>query len=135
MDSINAHWAFSRAPYGETWRRKRKLMHGHIHQGVVDRYHPIQVASARRLARSILVTHNDPESLPQLVRLTFGQTVIKAMYGIDVDGYNNKYISLPEKVLALISEAGAPGRFLVDFIPPCELCNARSRVVFSPNFQ
>jgi cytochrome P450 len=114
-------WAFSLAPYGEVWRRKRKLMHAHMHQGVVDRYHPIQVASARRLARDILITEAKPESISRAVCLNFGQTIVKTMYGIEVEGHQSEYITLAEEVTARINEAAVPGRFLIDFIPARKL--------------
>jgi cobalamin biosynthesis Co2+ chelatase CbiK len=113
-------WALPLHPYDESWRRKRKLLHSHVHQGAVDRYYPIQVASARRLARDIIAVDTTPEALSQLVRLNFVQTMIKAVYAIEVDSYDNEHISLSEKMLKDFSEAGIPGRFLVDFIPARE---------------
>jgi cytochrome P450 len=104
-------------PYGDLWRRKRKLMHSHIHQGVVDRYHPLQIASARRLAREILVATQNEDILPQAIRLNFSQIIIKAVYGLDVDSYESDYVSLPEKWLEISAQITTPGQFLVDVLP------------------
>lgn len=110
-------WSFVVLPYGELWRRKRKLMHTHVHQGVSDQFHPIQTACARRFVRDILAEKSDKEALPQAVRLNFAQMIIKVVYGIDVENYQSEYIALPEKVIADFSQVCTPGRFLVDFIP------------------
>jgi hypothetical protein len=119
MGRMKLQWALTLLPYGELWRRKRKLMHTHVHQGVVDRFQPIQVTYARRFARDILAGSTDSEALPRAVRLNFAQTIIKMVYGLDVNSYESEYVALPEKVMEKFSEAFIPGRFLVDLIPIC----------------
>jgi cytochrome P450 len=107
-------------PYGETWRRKRKLMHAHVHQGVVHRYEPIQLATARRLARELLAARTGHENLEPIVRLNLGQTIIKAVYGLDVESADSEYISLPERVLEFgnaVINAGSV--FMIDVFPFC----------------
>jgi cytochrome P450 len=120
MNRLKLDWSFVVLPYGEAWRRKRKLMHAHIRSDALPRYTPTQTAAARRLARDILATPPEPDALYRAVRLNFGQAILKAMYGIDVDSGESDYITLPEKVLADFNEAGIPGRFMVDMIPACE---------------
>lgn len=110
-------WLMSMQPYGDIWRRGRKLMHAHVHQGVAPQYHVVQVDSARRFAQEILTTKTDKEALSLAVRSNFGRSIIKMVYGITVKPGKSEYISLPETVLENISEGATPGRFLVDFIP------------------
>jgi hypothetical protein len=112
-------WNFGLLPYGELWRRKRKLMHAHFHPGVADRYHSVQLASVRRFAQNILVTKNEKEDLLPVVRLSFAQMFFKAVYGIDVDSYKSEYISLPEQLAKNVDKAITPGRFIVDVLPIC----------------
>jgi hypothetical protein len=121
MFRMKLEWAFSLLPYGELWRRKRKLLHTHVHQGVVDRYHPVQVASARRFVKDILAGSTSDEALHQAIRLNFAQTIIKMAYGLDVDSYDSPYVALPEEVMQNFNEAFVPGRFLVDVVPICAL--------------
>jgi hypothetical protein len=99
------------------WRRKRKLMHSHIHQGVADRYHLIQIASARRFARDVLVAGPGEETLVHLVRFNFGQTIIKMVYGIEVESPESEYISLPEEVNQITVRVLTVGQFFVDIFP------------------
>jgi cytochrome P450 len=117
---MNLKWLLSMMPYGETWRRGRKLLHSQVHPGVSPKYHPVQLRAARRFARDILNAKQDKEVLPHMVRTNFGQTIIKMVYGIDAKDGESEYISLPEKVLDNINEGGLPGRFLVDFLPICQ---------------
>jgi cytochrome P450 len=122
-------------PYGDAWRRKRKMLHAHVHQGVIARYRPIQVASARRLARDILKVDADKEALPRAIRLNFGQTIMEAVYGIEVNDPESEFISLPEKVLDAFSVAFTPGRFLVDYFPFCECGTHWRDIILRRNHQ
>jgi hypothetical protein len=99
-------WLLSMQPYGELWRRGRKLLHGHVHQGVTPQYQPVQLESARRFIREILLAKTDKDALPHAIKSNFGRSIIRMVYGID-----------PNQVLENISEASTPGRFLVDFLP------------------
>jgi cytochrome P450 len=110
-------WLLSMQPYGELWRRGRKLLHGHVHQGVTPQYQPVQLESARRFIREILLAKTDKEALPHAIKSNFGRSIIRIVYGIDANSDDSEYISLPNQVLENISEASTPGRFLVDFLP------------------
>jgi cytochrome P450 len=110
-------WSFVVLPYGALWCRRRKLMHTHVDQGVVNRYYPIMTTLARRFARDILIAQHEGHVLTQAVRLNFAQMIVKAVYGIHVESYESEYISLPEKVMENASEVVTPGRFWVDFLP------------------
>jgi hypothetical protein len=114
---MKLEWSFVVLPYGELWRRKRKLMHSHVQQSVAHRYHPVQMNSARRLVHDLLAGGTDNGALPRAIRLNFAQMVIKTVYGIDVDSYESEYVALPEQVNADFSEVAIPGRFLVDVLP------------------
>jgi cytochrome P450 len=121
MDRMKLDWSFTVLPYGELWRRKRKLMHAHVHQGVIERFYPIQVASARQFVKDLLAGDTEKEALPRAVRLNFAQMITKAVYGIHVDSYESDYLALPEKVMEDFTEVTVPGRFLIDLIPICKL--------------
>jgi hypothetical protein len=109
-------WQLSMLPYGETWRRGRKLLHAHVHPGVSPKYHSVQLDAARRFARDILISQQDSEMLHYMIHANVGQTIVKLVYGIDVVDNDSEYISLAEKVVSYIDESVIPGRFLVEFL-------------------
>jgi cytochrome P450 len=117
---MNFDWAITVLPYGDMWRRKRKLVTAHIHAGVAARYHPVQLASARRFARDILAVGKGTEPLRPAVSLFLGQVIIKAVYGIDVKHVGSEYITYPERIVEGFSIACTPGRFMIDFLPFCQ---------------
>jgi hypothetical protein len=110
-------WLLAMQPYGDLWRQGRKLLHGHVHQGVAPQYHPVQIESARRFIREILLLETDKEALPHAIQSNFGRSIIKMVYGIDAKGDDSEYTAIPKRVNENVCEAGAPGRFLVDLLP------------------
>lgn len=103
--------------YGERWRRGRKLLHTHFHVGAAPSLWPAQLKGARRLVVDLLASDRSPTALPHQVRLNFAQIITKIVYGIDIQGEDDEYIGITEKVLEAITVGQLPGRFLVDYIP------------------
>jgi hypothetical protein len=90
-----------------------------VHSSAATTYQPVQLASARALVVDLLRAKLNMNILPTMVRTNFGKTTIKMVYGIDVKNGEDEYISMPEKVLHVLSEAAIPGRFFVDLFPIC----------------
>jgi cytochrome P450 len=112
-------WLLSALPYGERWRRGRKLLHSHLHSSAVPAYQHIQLSSARSFVLDLLRTKHDKDVLLGMVRENFGASIIRMTYGIDVKNGEDEYIAVPETILHAISEVAVPGRFYVDLIPIC----------------
>jgi hypothetical protein len=68
------------------------------------------------LARDIII-EKDKKALPNAAKASFGRSIIKMVYGIDVANSHSEYISFPQKVLGDIDDAVTLGRLLVDFFP------------------
>jgi cytochrome P450 len=113
-------WMLTLLPYGDHWRRSRKLLHTHMHPGIMPKYHSVQLAAARRFARDILDAKQDDDVLHRMIHTSIGQTIIKVVYGIDLNETDSEYVSLTEKLVDNFNEATLPGRFLVDFLPVCK---------------
>jgi hypothetical protein len=122
-------WILAFMPYGDQWRQGRKLLHAHVHAGAAVNYEPIQLLSARRFVRDLLVSEKTRPAdklsdsakavLPRMVRANFALNAVRMIYGIDVrdSEAEARYVDVPEGVIRMGNEAGIPGRFLVDFFP------------------
>ncbi|KAF8871009.1 cytochrome P450 [Infundibulicybe gibba] len=105
---------FSLLPYGARWRRHRRLFHEHFHMNVVSKYFPIQSQETRRLLLALL---KSPKGFRDHIRHAFASTIMNVTYGIKVKERNDPYLEAVEEAVKGIIIAGAPGAFLVDFMP------------------
>ncbi|KAF9458364.1 cytochrome P450 [Collybia nuda] len=105
---------FGFLPYGSWWRRHRRAFHQHFHGGVVHKYYPVQLAEGHALLRRLLVT---PENFMHHIRQAFGAMIMDITYGIKVSDSDDPYLTIAEEALHGMSQAGVPGRFLIDVLP------------------
>jgi hypothetical protein len=112
-------WVLAGIPYGERWRKTRKVLHQQLHAGVSPQYQPLQLKGAREFCEQLLEAMPAPEVLPALVRSSFGTTIVQMVYGIDIknEAARQEYIDNADNALAAANLAFIPGRFLVDFFP------------------
>ncbi|OBZ72885.1 O-methylsterigmatocystin oxidoreductase [Grifola frondosa] len=116
MASLSTGWDWNMGfiPYGQWWRRTRRAFHQHFHQGVVDKYQPVQLRESRRFIQNVL---RDPNGLVHHIRFAFGATILKIAYGIEIPESDEKYTVMAEKALEGLSQGLTPGSYLVEFIP------------------
>lgn len=115
FNSMHLDWIFTLLPYGNRWRAERRIMHQHINSGAVSRYSDVQLERAHLLAKELVA---DPAHLEDRLRASFGGTVMRVFYGLEVKEKNDPYIKIAEEVMAYANLAVVPGRFLVDLIDP-----------------
>ena len=53
---MNSRIAMSLMPYGQWWRKHRRLFHEYFHRSAVTKYQPIQRQEAQAFLRRLLVT-------------------------------------------------------------------------------
>lgn len=112
-------WLLSMMGYGERWRQGRRLLHAHVHVGTMPEYDPMQLQRAHVFARQLMKT---PDHLQERARESFGGTVMKLVYGIDIKDKDDPYVYAAESVLHSLDDAAIPGKFLVDLLPWSECC-------------
>jgi cytochrome P450 len=121
VHSMKFDWSFIVLPYGDVWRRKRKILSSYMSSAASPQFHPVQATCARRFAQDILTADMSPKGLYPAVSLYLGQLHIKAVYGIDVEDEQSPWIQLPQQVVTNFTITTVPGRFLIDLFPLCEL--------------
>ncbi|KAG6895218.1 hypothetical protein C0992_002520 [Termitomyces sp. T32_za158] len=109
-------WGYNLAfmPYGESWRRSRRLLHQELHPAAVIRFQPHVLKATRGLLRRLMVSSDD--LMGELLQMA-GETVMLVGYGISVDSKDDPYITTAEKGVHGFQVAIMPGAFLVDSIP------------------
>ncbi|KAF9443998.1 cytochrome P450 [Macrolepiota fuliginosa MF-IS2] len=109
-------WDFNFAlmRYGPWWRRNRRMFHQYFNMNEVHKYDDIQRAETHVFLQRLL---DSPEEFIHHIRHAIGAVVLKITYGISVQEENDPYIHNAEEAFIGATEAGVPGRFLVELIP------------------
>lgn len=127
-------------PYGDRFRRYRRFFHKLIGSGAaMKQFHPIEEVEARRFIRQVL---EDPNKLSAHIRRycyysksrsiyahwhtsrTVGATILRITYGYEAQEFKDPFVQLADQATEQFSLATAPGGFLVDLIPACELIHS-----------
>ncbi|KAL4242020.1 cytochrome P450 family protein [Abortiporus biennis] len=115
MDELlGMDYMFALTEYSLQWRRHRKLFHEYFNSVVSPQYASEQVKKTREfLLRSLKPCDNFSDH----VRLTLGSSILKVVYGVDVDDMNHPYIQDIHAGIDCINEAHSPNQFWIDFFP------------------
>ncbi|KAG1721199.1 cytochrome P450 [Suillus paluster] len=113
-DLMGWKWSFGHMPYGERWRKHRKMFERQFRPAMAPTYWPTQRKEAHRLIRNILET---PGDLREHLRHNAGSVIMKVIYGIEIAPRGDKYIEIAEEALDGMAKVAALGAFLVDIFP------------------
>ncbi|EAU81927.1 O-methylsterigmatocystin oxidoreductase [Coprinopsis cinerea okayama7 len=114
LDMMDYSFSFGLMPYGQDWRRHRKVFHQYLHAHMVPRYNPIQEQEVIPFARNLLTS---PEKFLLHTRVLFASIIMRASYGFEKVNYDDELISDAENLLHAFAEVIVPGRYLVNHIP------------------
>ncbi|TFK83547.1 cytochrome P450 [Polyporus arcularius HHB13444] len=114
FDLIGWEFDFGFMPYGQYWRRHRRLFWQHFHPGVISKYNAVQQEVSRAFLSKLLTS---PGRLEEHIRHTFATSVLKVVYGIDIAERGDKLIEIIEVAMEGVAEGLTPGAFLVEYLP------------------
>ncbi|KDQ22138.1 hypothetical protein PLEOSDRAFT_36328 [Pleurotus ostreatus PC15] len=105
---------FGVQPYGQEWRDRRRVFWQEFHPEHGRRHHrPVQHHYSRELVRRL---HHSPFEFQAHIRHTIGASVLTSVYGLDVQGKDDYYITLADKALKYL-DVSFVGNYLVDIFP------------------
>lgn len=116
MTTELAGWNFNFAlmGYSSRWRRHRRVFHQYFNEGATLDHRPVQEADTHKLLHDLL---RSPGKFLEHIRFSFGRTILKVGYDIDVKNPDHPYITNAETALGPILTSSSPGKFIVDFLP------------------
>jgi cytochrome P450 len=102
-------------PYGDRFVRYRRNFHQVIgSRAAVNVYNEIEEVETHRFLKRVLAK---PNQLQEHVRHTAGAIILRISHGYEVKEDSDPFVGLADRVLAGVSEATAPGAFMVDILP------------------
>ncbi|KAI0689845.1 cytochrome P450 [Cerioporus squamosus] len=101
--------------YGPRWRKLRAVFHQCVNPSVMVQYRPIQESETKRFLLRLL---EDPARFYEHGRHLIGAVIIRATYGLEVSGKNDKYIKIAEDAMDCVNNIFQPGKpYLVQTFP------------------
>ncbi|KAJ7046052.1 cytochrome P450 [Mycena alexandri] len=109
-------WDFNVAmmKYGDEWRAHRRLFNQGFTAKASAKYKPKQLTATHNLLRRFL---REPDEFMAHFRQWASDVIMMAAYGIEVLPENDPYVSLAYEAVQTLSNAGVPGKYLVDSLP------------------
>jgi len=107
-------WALGFTQYGARWRMLRKCFHQQFHQGVIERYEPIQTREVRAFLRRMITGTQD---VKEQTSHTFAAIILDATYGRKIDDMQDDYVRTATQAIEGINIARVPGAYWVEFMP------------------
>ncbi|KDQ08521.1 hypothetical protein BOTBODRAFT_191667 [Botryobasidium botryosum FD-172 SS1] len=101
-------------PYGDTFRRHRRLLHSALSKSAVAQFQPAQEAQTKWFLSTL--THDTKNCIANL-RLLTGRTIVQATYGIEVKSVDDDYIVLAEEFIRSGAILLSPATNLWDAFP------------------
>jgi len=118
LDLLSWGWNFAFMRYGQNWRDHRRAFHQYFHQSVVEEYFPVQIQETRAFLRRVLMSQASPADHEHNVRHSiFSAAILKIVYGTEIAGVYDEYITVVKKAVEGLSLAVWPGAFWVEFFP------------------
>ncbi|KAM5539388.1 hypothetical protein V8D89_006840 [Ganoderma adspersum] len=107
-------WTLGLIPYGQRWRDYRRALWQHFHPGAIVKYRPAQESIVPIFLKKLL---DEPDGFMNHIQFVFSATLLKVVYGIDIDDGDHEIVRDIREAVEGISEGFVPGKFLVDYIP------------------
>ncbi|KAI9058131.1 cytochrome P450 [Trametes sanguinea] len=105
---------FGFMPYGQWWRRHRRMFWQQFHPGVVSRYWPIQKSRTPDFLVKLL---EQPTSCQELIRYCFSTTALKVVYNVDIDDVHDTRLGIIEELFVGIREVTISVQLILESFP------------------
>ncbi|KAJ7773417.1 cytochrome P450 [Mycena metata] len=110
-------WEFNLGflPYGERWRRQRRMFQQHFRRDIAQTYRPIQIRKVHKLLQELLVR---PQEFRELIRTLAAAIIMATVYGYEIQRETNDYfVTLSENAANILVASVLPGALAVNVFP------------------
>ncbi|KDR66544.1 hypothetical protein GALMADRAFT_259056 [Galerina marginata CBS 339.88] len=107
-------WFIPGMPYGEPWRERRRAFAKYFHAGNTTVYQSSQTEFVRKMLPRLLT---NPADFLGITQHAIGGMALSLAYGLPIKPTNDPFVSLSQRAVKSLAEAGVPGAFFVDILP------------------
>ncbi|KAK5379003.1 hypothetical protein LTR20_010303 [Exophiala xenobiotica] len=101
-------------PYGDEWRRVRKLQHHVTQVKAATSYQPLQMKESARLVRDLV---QEPKKYRTLFQRYASALILRLTYGARIETGGEDIVRLVYENQLNVERVSAPGQYLVDLLP------------------
>ncbi|KJA14789.1 hypothetical protein HYPSUDRAFT_48854 [Hypholoma sublateritium FD-334 SS-4] len=112
MVGLNGHVALMQ--YGNFWRLHKKVCQQNLREKASQLYYPIQLQKVRHFLKNLLETPDDFQRHNKLLSVGIP---LATMYGYDLEGVDDPYITAADESAFLVGQLLRPGGSLINVFP------------------
>ncbi|KAJ7175924.1 cytochrome P450 [Mycena filopes] len=101
-------------PYGDRWRRYRRIFQQHFRRDTSREYLPIQTKKVHRLLQGLLTS---PEEFRELIKTLAAAIIMSTVYGYEIEPVNDRFVILAENAVKKLADSFLPGAAVVNTFP------------------
>ncbi|KAF8880411.1 cytochrome P450 [Infundibulicybe gibba] len=101
-------------PYGDLWRRHRRVLEQSFKKDAAAQYEAIQTSKTHQMLKSLL---EDPANLYTHTRIAAIATIMAILYGHNISSLDDEFVCIAEEALDGGAKAVLPGAALVNIFP------------------
>ncbi|TRM68972.1 cytochrome P450 [Schizophyllum amplum] len=102
-------------PYGEDWRRGRRIFHQQFNLPAIPKLHPVILRKSRELLRNLQA---EPTEVIKNFEFYVASAAIYVTYGIEIMPEHDRIMDATISAIRILDDAILPGSQILDLIPP-----------------
>ncbi|KAL4260675.1 cytochrome P450 family protein [Pleurotus pulmonarius] len=101
-------------PYGEEWRKFRKILHSGFHARKSEEYQPIQSLESKIMMHQILA---EPKNYERHIQRYAASVVTSVTYGRRIDSVDEWVVRENMRAMDYLTSVNIPGKYIVESMP------------------
>ncbi|KAM5539391.1 hypothetical protein V8D89_006843 [Ganoderma adspersum] len=113
VEMVGWEWSIAFMPYGQWWRRHRRVFWQYFHPGAIPKYQDVLEQGAHRLLSRLLKT---PENFEEHIRYALGTSICKAAHSLDIAEKDDRRMEIFERALKSV-DVLIEGATVLEYMP------------------
>ncbi|KAM5537396.1 hypothetical protein V8D89_008915 [Ganoderma adspersum] len=114
LSLVDLSWVIPLMPYGQWWRKHRRIVHRYCNSGAEKQYEPLQQRKARQLLVHLI---QEPARFAEHSAFIVGIILLELTYGSRDKYTTEKYLRYAQDNADVLAKIFLPGTLLVQYLP------------------
>ncbi|KAI1789703.1 CyP450 monooxygenase [Ganoderma leucocontextum] len=114
LSLVDLSWVIPLMPYGQRWRKHRRLVHRYCNSSAAKQYEPLQQRKARQL---LVHLRQEPARFAEHSAFIVGVILLDLTYGVRDKHTTERYLQCAQHTADILGKMFLPGALLVQYLP------------------